>query len=50
MGFFCFLYVLVRCCYPRFRYDYLILCSWISILPMILVFIFITIEFIITRV
>jgi len=50
MVFFCFLYVLVRCCYPRFRYDYLILCSWISILPMILVFIFITIEFIITRV
>ena len=35
---FCFLYVWIRCCFPRFRYDFLIIGAWKVLLPFSLVF------------
>jgi NADH-quinone oxidoreductase subunit H len=36
--FLCFFFVWVRCCYPRYRYDFLIDRAWLILLPFSLFF------------
>lgn len=36
--FLCFFYVWVRCCYPRYRYDFLMRRAWKNVLPFSLFF------------
>nr|QYF07814.1 NADH dehydrogenase subunit 1 [Oribatula sakamorii] len=38
LTFFCFFYVWVRCCFPRYRYDMLMYSAWKVVLPFSLVF------------
>uniref|UniRef100_UPI00315DA7E2 NADH dehydrogenase subunit 1 n=1 Tax=Ceratozetella imperatoria TaxID=3127034 RepID=UPI00315DA7E2 len=42
MGFF---FVWVRCCFPRYRYDFLMDSAWKTLLPFSLVFLFLSISF-----
>jgi NADH-ubiquinone oxidoreductase chain 1 len=43
--FLCFMFVWIRCCFPRFRYDLLIMLSWKIILPFSLFFLLVRIVF-----
>jgi len=38
--FICFIFVLIRCCFPRFRYDFLMSSAWKLLLPFSIFFLF----------